>query len=146
MIHGLINKFFALMISYKIISFIEKKKNKSDTYIIRLSKLFWEIFSLIIKICIVYRSTSDIYIEREFINFGPDAAPSDYDVFRSMQYLFKCRQLESFNESWRKMTIVFGFQRAAMVLPVNQNQAERWQKVVDYDGLCFEEYSWLLWC
>jgi histone-lysine N-methyltransferase SETMAR len=71
--------------------------------------------------------------------YSPDCAPSDYGLFRSMQHFLKGRRFESFDEVEEVCQEFFDSKEPAWYFEQIRNLADRWQKVVENDGLYFEE-------
>ena len=71
--------------------------------------------------------------------YSPDVAPSDYGLFRSMQHFLKGHQFESFNEIEEACQEFFNSKPKKWYFDQIRNLADRWQKVVENDGLYFEE-------
>jgi histone-lysine N-methyltransferase SETMAR len=71
--------------------------------------------------------------------YSPDCAPSDYGLFRSLQHSLKGRRFESFDEVEEACQEFFDSKPAEWYFEQIRKLAERWQKVVDNDGLYFEE-------
>jgi histone-lysine N-methyltransferase SETMAR len=68
--------------------------------------------------------------------YSPDCAPSDYGLFRSMQHFLKGRRFESFEEACQEF---FDSKPSEWYFDQIRKLADRWQKVIDNDGLYFEE-------
>lgn len=71
--------------------------------------------------------------------YSPDVAPSDYGLFRSMQHFMKGRRFESFDEVEEACEEFFDSKSKEWYFDQIRKLADRWQKVVDNDGLYFEE-------
>jgi histone-lysine N-methyltransferase SETMAR len=71
--------------------------------------------------------------------YSPDCAPSDYGLFRSMQHFLKDRRFESFDEVESACQEFFDSKPKDWYFGQIRNLADRWQKVVENDGLYFEE-------
>jgi histone-lysine N-methyltransferase SETMAR len=71
--------------------------------------------------------------------YSPDCAPSDYSLFRSMQHFLKGRKFESFDEVEEACQEFFDSKPKEWYFEQIRKLADRWQKVVDNDGLYFEE-------
>jgi histone-lysine N-methyltransferase SETMAR len=71
--------------------------------------------------------------------YSPDAAPSDYGLFRSMEHFLRGRRFESFDEVEEACQEFFDSKPADWYFEQIRKLAERWQKIVDGDGLYFEE-------
>ena len=71
--------------------------------------------------------------------YSPDVAPSDYGLFRSMQHFMKGRRFESFDEVEEACEEFFDSKPKKPYFDQIRKLADRWQKVVDKDGLYFEE-------
>ena len=71
--------------------------------------------------------------------YSPALAPSDYGLFRSMVHFFRGRRFETFDQVEAACREFF----EAKELPWYRDQirqlAERWCKVIEKDGLYFEE-------
>ena len=72
--------------------------------------------------------------------YSPDVAPSDYGLFRSMQHFMKRRRFESFDEVEEACQEFLDSKPKEWYFDQIRKLADRWQKVVDNDGLYFEEY------
>jgi histone-lysine N-methyltransferase SETMAR len=71
--------------------------------------------------------------------YSPDVAPSDYGLFRSMQHFMQGRRFESFDEVEEACQEFFDSKPKEWYFDQIRKLADRWQKVVDNDGLYFEE-------
>jgi hypothetical protein len=71
--------------------------------------------------------------------YSPDCAPSDYGLFRSMQHFLKGRRFESFEEVEEACQEFFDSKPSEWYFDQIRKLADRWQKVIDNDGLYFEE-------
>ena len=70
---------------------------------------------------------------------SPGCAPSDYGLFRSMQHFLKCRRFESFDEVEEACQEPFDSKPAEWYFDQIRELANCWQKVLENDGLYFEE-------
>src|SRR5690349_11497107 len=68
-----------------------------------------------------------------------DVAPSDYGLFRSLQHFIKGRRFESFDQVEEACQEFFHSKPKEWYFDQIRKLADRWQKVVDNDGLYFEE-------
>ena len=71
--------------------------------------------------------------------YSPDIAPSDYGLFRSMAHFLKGRRFENFDDVKYGCEEFFASKTAKWYQHQIQLLAERWVKVVENDGLYFEE-------
>jgi histone-lysine N-methyltransferase SETMAR len=71
--------------------------------------------------------------------YSPDIAPSDYGLFRSMQHFLRGRRFESFDEVEEACWEFFDSKPAEWYFNQIRMLADRWQKIVENDGLYFEE-------
>lgn len=71
--------------------------------------------------------------------YSPDAAPSDYGLFRSMKHFFRGRRFESFDQVEEACQEFFDSKPAEWYFNQIRMLADRWQKIVENDGLYFEE-------
>lgn len=71
--------------------------------------------------------------------YSPDVAPSDYGLFRSMAHFLKGRRFENFDDVKSGCEEFFASKTAEWYQHQIQLLAERWVKVVENDGLYFEE-------
>ena len=91
------------------------------------------------------KKTKDKFKELEGVEvlphpgYSPDCAPSDYGLFRSLQHSLKGRRFESFDEVEEACQEFFDSKPAEWYFEQIRKLAERWQKVVDNDGLYFKE-------
>jgi histone-lysine N-methyltransferase SETMAR len=91
------------------------------------------------------RKTSKMFEELDGVEvlphpaYSPDVAPSDYGLFRSMQHFMKGRRFESFDEVEEACQEFLDSKPKEWYFDQIRKLADRWQKVVDNDGLYFEE-------
>ena len=87
------------------------------------------------------RKTSNKFEELDGIEVLPhsDVVPSDYGLFRSMQHFMKGRRFESFDEVEEACQEFFDLKPKKWYFDQIRKLADRWQKVVDNDGLYFEQ-------
>lgn len=71
--------------------------------------------------------------------YSPDAAPSDYGLFRSMEHFLRGRRFESFDEVQVAAVEFFQSKTKEWYLQQIRMLADRWRKIVESDGLYFEE-------
>ena len=71
--------------------------------------------------------------------YSPDLAPSDYGLFRSMEHFLRGRRFESFAEVEAACREFFDSKEPEWYRDQIRQLADRWQKVIDKDGLYFEE-------
>ena len=91
------------------------------------------------------KKTKDKFEELEGVEvlphpaYSPDCAPSDYGLFRSMQHFLKDRRFESFEEVEEACQEFFDSKPSTWYRDQIRKLADRWQKVVENNGLYFEE-------
>jgi [histone H3]-lysine36 N-dimethyltransferase SETMAR len=71
--------------------------------------------------------------------YSPDAAPSDYGLFRSMQHFLKGRRFESEAEVEVNCKEFFESKQKNWYYDQIRMLADRWRKIIEADGLYFEE-------
>lgn len=71
--------------------------------------------------------------------YSPDAAPSDYGLFRSMEHFLRGHRFESFDEVEEACQEFFSSKPAAWYFEQIRMLADRWQKILENDGLYFKE-------
>ena len=71
--------------------------------------------------------------------YSPDWAPSDYDLFCSMQHFLKGRRFNLFSKAKEAHQEFFDSKPAEWYFEQIQKLADRWQKILENDGLYFEE-------
>ena len=71
--------------------------------------------------------------------YSPDLAPSDFGLFRSMQHFLRGRRFETFDEVSAACEEFFSSKPSQWYRNQIQQLAERWRKVIENDGLYFEE-------
>ena len=71
--------------------------------------------------------------------YSPDLAPSDYGLFRSMEHFLRGRRFESFEEVEEACQEFFNSKEPEWYRGQIRQLAERWQEVINNDGLYFEE-------
>ena len=71
--------------------------------------------------------------------YSPDAAPSDYGLFRSMTHFLRGRQFVNFDEVEEACLQYFHSKPEDWYMGQIRMLADRWQKIVDNDGLYFDE-------
>jgi histone-lysine N-methyltransferase SETMAR len=71
--------------------------------------------------------------------YSPDAAPSDYGLFRSMEHFLRGRRFETFDQVEEACQEFSDSKPKEWYFEQIRKLADRWQKIVDNDGLYFEE-------
>ena len=71
--------------------------------------------------------------------YSPDIAPSDYGLFRSMKHFLCGKRFENIEEVEAACREFFASKPKEWYFRQIRLLAERWQMVVDNDGLYFEE-------
>lgn len=71
--------------------------------------------------------------------YSPDVAPSDYGLFRSMQHFLRGRRFKSFEDVEEACKEFFKSKPREWYFKQIRMLADRWQKIVDNDGLYFED-------
>jgi histone-lysine N-methyltransferase SETMAR len=71
--------------------------------------------------------------------YSPDAAPSDYGLFRSMEHFLRGRRFESFDQVEGACQEFFDSKPGEWYFNQIRMLADRGQKIVENDGLYFEE-------
>ena len=71
--------------------------------------------------------------------YSPDIAPSDYGLFKSMEHFLRGQRFESFDQVEQACQEFFDSKPKEWYFNQIRMLTERWQKVVDNDGLYFEE-------
>ncbi|CAF1683781.1 unnamed protein product [Rotaria magnacalcarata] len=71
--------------------------------------------------------------------YSPDLAPSDYGLFRSMVHFFRGRRFETFDQVEAVCRELFESKEPHWYRDQIRQLAERWRKVIENDGLYFEE-------
>ena len=71
--------------------------------------------------------------------YSPDCAPSDYGLFRSMEHFLRGHRFETFDEVEQACREFFASKPKEWYFEQIRKLADRWQKVIDNDGLYFEE-------
>ena len=71
--------------------------------------------------------------------YSPDAAPSDYGLFRFMEHFLRGRRFESFAEVEEACQEFFDLKPKEWYFDQIRKLADRWQKIIENDGLYFEE-------
>jgi histone-lysine N-methyltransferase SETMAR len=71
--------------------------------------------------------------------YSPDTAPSDYGLFRSMEHFLRGRRFESFDEVEEACQEFFDSKPKDWYFEQIRKLADRWTKIVENDGLYFEE-------
>ena len=72
-------------------------------------------------------------------SYSPDLAPSDYGLFRSMVHFFRGRRFETFDQVEAVCREFFESKEPQWYRDQIRQLAERWRKVIENDGLYFEE-------
>lgn len=91
------------------------------------------------------RKTKDKFEELDGVEvlphpaYSPDCAPSDYGLFRSMQHFLKGRRFNSFDEVEEACKEFFDSKPTTWYFDQIRKLADRWHKVLENDGLYFEE-------
>ncbi|CAF2346816.1 unnamed protein product [Rotaria sp. Silwood2] len=71
--------------------------------------------------------------------YSPGHAPSDYGLFRSMEHFLQGRRLETFDQIEATCREFFKSKESHWYRDQIRQLAERWRKVIENDGLYFEE-------
>lgn len=71
--------------------------------------------------------------------YSPDAAPSDYGLFRSMEHFLRGRRFESFHDIEKACQQFFLSKEPTWYFNQIRMLADRWQKIVENCGLYFED-------
>lgn len=71
--------------------------------------------------------------------YSPDLAPSDYHLFRSMAHFFKGRRFNNELDVENGCREFFASKNPEWYKRGIELLAERWLKIIDYNGLYFEE-------
>ncbi len=71
--------------------------------------------------------------------YSSDLAPSDYGLFRSMEHFLRGRRFETFDQVEAACREFFESKEPHWYRDQIRQLAERWRKVIENDGLYFEE-------
>jgi histone-lysine N-methyltransferase SETMAR len=71
--------------------------------------------------------------------YSPDLAPSDYGLFRSMEHFLRGRRFETFDQVEAACREFFESKEPHWYRDQIRQLAERWRKIIQNDGLYFEE-------
>ncbi|CAF1399307.1 unnamed protein product [Rotaria magnacalcarata] len=71
--------------------------------------------------------------------YSPDLASSDYGLFRSMVHFFRGRRFETFDQVEAARREFFESKEPHWYRDQIRQLVERWRKVIENDGLYFEE-------
>ena len=71
--------------------------------------------------------------------YSPDAAPSDDGLFRSMEHFLRGRRFETFDQVEEACQELFDSKPAKWYFDQIRMLADRWRKIIENDGLYFEE-------
>jgi histone-lysine N-methyltransferase SETMAR len=71
--------------------------------------------------------------------YSPDLAPFDYGLFRSMEHFVRGRRFETFDQVEAACREFFESKELHWYRDQIRQLAERWRKVIENDGLYFEE-------